>query len=125
MIALLPNAYKRRSQLLGNLLVVLREIEERRIRQTFRRGKMEELRQFEATAPQSYGMNGDRSTTKELIAEIQRFLGMLETYMKEAKHAGGANHAAAKRASLDVTRKLAEWRREKPYVKTEEGFTFK
>ena len=58
--------------------------------------------------------------TMELVHELRRTLDALDTYMEEFDGANfhtlsNVHHAAAKRATLDVTRKLAEWRKHGSY----------
>ena len=48
--------------------------------------------------------------TDALILEIKRTLAALEEYKLLPEYPSIA-HAAAKRATLDLTRKLAEWRK--------------
>lgn len=51
--------------------------------------------------------------TKELIAEMERCLAALRTYQRSYVAGNGSpntTHAAAVRATMDVTRHLARWR---------------
>ena len=52
--------------------------------------------------------------TAELRVELGRFVTLLNEYAFDAEdnpRSQSTTHAAAKRSSLDLSRKLAEWRR--------------
>ena len=135
-----PLLYDARKESYRQILDILRQVENQKMNLNFEDnmnlGSKENIME-ERQQPFLYGVKNllglpeevfgstPARITDELLDEVVRFLASLDKYKNNSETASRTIHAATKRASLDLSQKLTEWRKRPPYVELENSHGYK